>query len=104
MSDLSTPDELLQRLAHHTEEVERRAKEDSSFDPYAVLGMHADVRPYLDNWASYNTEQRTVIAETVNYLTEVYDAFADAGADGYDDDRALVAQLPSRVKELADPE
>ncbi|WP_153504377.1 hypothetical protein [Cumulibacter manganitolerans] len=104
MSDLSTPNELLERLAQHTADIERRAAEDSGFEPYAVLGLHADVRPYLDNWASYNTEQRTVIAETVNYITQVADPFADAGADGYDDDRAMVAELPGRIKALADPE
>lgn len=101
MSDLSSPDELIARLKEHAAVIERRAEEDSSFEPYAVLGMHADVRPYLDNWASYNTEQRVAIAEAVNYLTQVHDPFADAGADGYDDDRALIAELPQRVKDLA---
>lgn len=101
MSDLSTPDELWQRLQEHTDAVERRAADDSSFDKYSVLGMHADVRPYLENWAAYNTEQRVVIAEAVNYLSQVHDPFADAGADGYDDDRMLLAELPQRVRELA---
>lgn len=101
MSDLSSPDELIARLKDHADVIERRAKEDSSFEPYAVLGMHADVRPYLENWSAYNTEQRIAIAEAVNYLTQVYDPFADAGADGYDDDRALIANLPQRVKDLA---
>lgn len=101
MSDLSTPTELFERLDQHKELVERRAKDDSSFDPYSVLGMHADLRPYLDNWDSYNTEQRTAIAQAVNYLTEVYDAFADAGPDGYDDDREIVAALPRTVQRLA---
>ena len=100
MSDLSTPDELWQRLQEHTDAVERRAADDSSFDKYSVLGMHADVRPYLENWAAYNTEQRVVIAEAVNYLSQVHDPFADAGADGYDDDRTLLAELPARIKEL----
>lgn len=101
MSDLSSPTELFERLEHHRGEVERRAKDDHSFDPYAVLGMHADVRPYLENWDSYNIEQRTAIAEAVNYLTEVYDAFADAGSDGYDDDREIIAALPTTVERLA---
>ena len=101
MSDLSSPDELWKRLEEHTEAVERRAEQDSSFDKYEVLGMHADVRPYLENWASYNTEQRVVIAEAVNYLARVHDSFNDAGADGYDDDRALLAELPRKVKDLA---
>lgn len=104
MSDLSTPDELWQRLQEHTEAVERRAAKDSSFDKYEVLGMHADVRPYLENWGAYNVEQRVAIAEAVNYLTHVHDAFNDAGADGYDDDRALLAQLPGRIQELENPQ
>lgn len=101
MSDLSTPDELYQRLAEHKKQIEERAKAESSFDPYAVLGMHADVRPYLENWAAYNREQRIAIAEAVNYLTEVHDPFADAGPDGYEDDRQLIAALPDTVKSLA---
>lgn len=101
MSDLSTPDELYQRLAEHQQQVEARAKADSTFDPYSVLGMHADVRPYLDNWAAYNREQRIAIAEAVNYLAEVHDPFADAGTDGYDDDRELIAALPRTVQSLA---
>lgn len=101
MSDLTTPDELFERLAEHEAQVERRAKEDSHFDKYEVLGLHADVRPYLDNWESYNLEQRTAIAEAVNYLADMHDPFADAGPDGYDDDRALLAQLPAKIEHLA---
>lgn len=101
MSDLTSPAELFERLEEHKQQVERRAKQDHSFDQYGVLGMHADVRPYLENWDSYNIEQRTAIAEAVNYLTEVHDAFADAGPDGYDDDRDLLAALPRTVDRLA---
>lgn len=103
MSDLSSPDELSRRLQDHAAEVERRAEKDSSFDKYEVLGMHADVRPYLENWGAYNTEQRVAIAEAVNYLADVHDPFNDSGADGYDDDRALLAELPGRIQELGNP-
>lgn len=102
MSDLSSPAPLFARLEEHARQIERRAEEDSTFDRYAVLGMHADVRPYLENWDSYNIQQRTAIAEAVNYLTEVHDPFADAGPDGYDDDRDLVAALPGTVQRLGD--
>ncbi|WP_134324090.1 hypothetical protein [Cumulibacter soli] len=100
MSDLSTPDELFARLAEHEQQVERRAKKDHHFDKYAVLGMHADVRPYLDNWSAYNQEQHVAIAEAINYLTQAHDMFADAGRDGYDDDRDIVAALPETVRRL----
>ena len=65
MPDLSTPDDLQRKLAAHAEEVEREAAHNADFDKYAVLGMHAELRPYLENWASYNNEQRVAISRAV---------------------------------------
>lgn len=104
MPDLSTPDDLQRKLAAHAGEVEREAAHNADFDKYAVLGMHAELRPYLENWASYNNEQRVAISRAVNYVTEVHNYLADSGDDGYDDDRAVVAELPQTVRSLADKE
>lgn len=101
MTSAESPDSLLTELTDHAEQVEGFAKHNANFDQYTVLGMHADVRVFLDNWAAYSDEQHQQIAATVHNICNIRDEGSDF--DGYfDNELAEIAQLKQDLDSTSD--
>ena len=101
MTSAESPDALLTELTNHAERVEEFAKRNANFDQYTVLGMHSDLRVFLDNWAAYSDEQHQRIAASVHNVCNIRDEGSDF--EGYfDNDLADIEQLKQDLRSTSD--
>lgn len=94
MSSEIDPRELTKLLKKHAKATEKAGSANPEFDPYAILGLHADLRVFVENWDAYDEEQQQQIAAVVNNVTSIRDEHSDyAGTYSVEDYRIQVEEL-----------
>ena len=101
MTSAESADSLLAELTNHAERTQEFAERNANFDKYTVLGMHADLRVFLDNREAYTDEQHQRIAATVHNVANIRDEGSDF--DGHlDNDLADIEELKQFLQATSD--
>lgn len=94
MSSEIDPRELTKLLKKHAKATEKAGSTNPEFDQYAILGLHADLRVFIENWDAYDDRQQQQIAAVTNNVTSIRDEHSDySGTYSVEDYRIQVEEL-----------